>query len=59
MLKLLKKQCDRNNGENTVIIVTHNTLIAEIADRVINLKNGQIDEIKVNNHPKDIDEVSW
>lgn len=59
VLKLLKKQCDRNNGENTVIIVTHNTLIAEIADRVINLKNGQIDEIKVNNHPKDIDEVSW
>lgn len=59
VLKLLKKQCDRNNGENTVIIVTHNTLIAEIADRVINLKNGQIDEIKVNKHPKDIDEVSW
>ena len=59
VLKLLKKQCDRNNGENTVIIVTHNTLIAEIADRVIKLKNGQIDEIKVNNHPKDIDEVSW
>lgn len=59
VLKLLKKQCDRNNGENTVIIVTHNTLIAEIADRVINLKNGQIDEIKVNNHPKDIDEVFW
>ena len=59
VLKLLKKQCDQNNGENTVIIVTHNTLIAEIADRVIKLKNGKIDEIKVNKHPKQIDEVSW
>ena len=45
VLKLLKKQCDSNNGENTVIIVTHNSLIAEIADRVIRLKNGKI-EIK-------------
>ena len=37
VLKLLKKQCDANNGENTVIIVTHNSLIAEIANRVIRL----------------------
>ncbi len=59
VLKLLKKQCDANNGENTVIIVTHNALIAEIADRVIRLKNGQIDSINVNKHPKSIDEVVW
>ena len=59
VLKLLKKQCDANNGQNTVIIVTHNALIAEIADRVIKLKNGQIDEVEINKHPKNIDEVSW
>ena len=59
VLKLLKKQCDANNGENTVIIVTHNALIAEIADRVIRLKNGEIDKIEVNKHPKNIDEVVW
>ena len=59
VLKLLKKQCDANNGENTVIIVTHNALIAEIADRVIKLKNGQIDKIEINKHPKNIDEVVW
>ena len=59
VLKLLKKQCDANNGENTVIIVTHNSLIAEIADRVIRLKNGKIEANTVNKHPKNIDEVEW
>ena len=59
VLKLLKEQCDSNNGENTVIIVTHNALIAEIADRVIRVKNGKIDKIEINKHPKNIDEVVW
>ena len=59
VLKLLKKQCDANNGENTVIIVTHNSLISEIADRVICLKNGKIESNFVNKHPKNIDEVVW
>ena len=59
VLKLLKKQCDANNGENTVVIVTHNSLIAEIADRVIRLKNGKVESNEVNKHPKDIDEFVW
>lgn len=59
VLKLLKKQCDANNGENTVIIVTHNSLIAEIADRVIKLKNGKVESNEINKHPKKIDEVVW
>lgn len=59
VLKLLKKQCDANNGENTVIVVTHNSLIAEIADRVIRLKNGKVESNTVNKHPKNIDEVEW
>ena len=59
VLKLLKKQCDSNNGENTVVIVTHNSLIAEIADRVIRLKNGKVESNEINKKPKDIDEVVW
>ena len=59
VLKLLKQCCDANNGENTVIIVTHNALISEIADRVIRVKNGKIDSITKNENPKLIDEVVW
>jgi putative ABC transport system ATP-binding protein len=59
VLQLLKKQCDANNGQNTVIIVTHNSLIAEVADRVIRLKNGKIESNIVNKKPKDILEVNW
>ena len=56
VLKLLREQCD--NG-TTVIIVTHNSLIAEIADKVIHIKNGLIDKVDINEKHKDIDEVKW
>ncbi len=59
VLKLLKKQCDGNNGANTVIIVTHNSLFAEIADTVIRVKNGKIESVTANENPKNIDEVKW
>lgn len=59
VLKLLKEQCDANNGENTVVIVTHNSLIAQIADRVIRLKNGKVESNEINKTPKNIDKVEW
>ena len=59
VLKLLREQCDRNDGSNTVIIVTHNTLFAEIADTVIRVKNGKIESVTANPNPKKIDEVVW
>lgn len=55
ILKLLR-ECTK---DNTVVIVMHNALIADVADRVIRLKNGKIIENVVNKQPKNIDEVNW
>ncbi len=56
VLKLLKNQ---SKEKTTVIIVTHNSLISEIADRVIRIKNGKVESNIINKHPKNIDEVKW
>ena len=59
VLKLLKKQCEANNGANTVVIVTHNSLIADIADTIVRVKNGKIESVITNPNPKKIEEVKW
>ena len=56
VLKLLRKLSDE---DTTVIIVTHNSLISEVADRIINIKNGKVISNQINKHPKNIDEVVW
>jgi ABC-type antimicrobial peptide transport system, ATPase component len=56
ILKLLREQSDQ---DTTVIIVTHNSLIANIADRVIKIKNGKVESNEFNKHPMKIDEVKW
>ena len=48
-----------NNQDTTVVIVTHNAILAEAADKVIRIKNGQIESIVVNESPKKIDELEW
>ncbi|WP_022758440.1 ABC transporter ATP-binding protein [Butyrivibrio fibrisolvens] len=59
ILKILKKQTTKERGNNTVIIVTHNALIADIADVVIRVKNGRIKSVEKNLNPANIDEVQW
>lgn len=56
ILKLLRKQSDE---DTTVIIVTHNSLIAEIADRVIRIKNGKVESNEINSSPRNVEEVNW
>ena len=57
VLKLLQDTARKNNM--TVMIITHNQAIAPMADRIITMKNGKIEENKINNKPKLIDEVEW
>jgi len=59
VLKILKRQCDDDKGNNTVVIVTHNALIADTADVVIRVKNGHIQSVEENPSPMNIDDVQW
>lgn len=57
VLKLLNDMCKEYH--KTTIIVTHNTNLQAIADKVIRVKNGQINTITTNSHPLDVMEVEW
>ena len=48
-----------NNHNTTVVIVTHNAILADAADKVIRIKNGQIESINVNNNPKKVADLEW
>ena len=55
--KLLQDTC-RQQGM-TVIVITHNTAIAPMADKVIHVKNGQVDRIDRNPSPTPVEEIEW
>ncbi len=57
ILHLLQDTCRREGI--TVIIITHNSAIAPMADKVIRFKSGKIVEIKVNPEPVNIEEIEW
>jgi putative ABC transport system ATP-binding protein len=48
----------RNNGA-TVVIVTHNSALAPVADRVIHFHDGQVTKIEHNAHPENIANIKW
>lgn len=43
----------------TVIIITHNSALTAMADRVIRVKNGTVSSIEINENPQDIAEIEW
>ena len=55
VIQVLYDACKIN--EKTVIVVTHNSEIAAVANKVIHISNGQISKIEVNKHPKDIKDI--
>ena len=57
ILKLLQNMC-RERGM-TVIVITHNQAIAPMADRLIHIKNGQVSQMELNEHPMSIDDIEW
>ena len=57
ILKLLQDTC-RQKGM-TVVIITHNTALTPMADRVIHIKSGQVSAIERNDHPTPVEEIEW
>jgi putative ABC transport system ATP-binding protein len=57
VLKLLQDTARKNNM--TVLIITHNQAIAPMADRIIKMRSGKIEENTVNKKPVSIEEVEW
>lgn len=57
ILKLLQDTCRKENM--TVVIITHNSAIAPMADKVIYFKNGTAEKIVQNDNPVSIDTIEW
>ncbi len=57
ILKLLHDVC--KNNQKTVIVITHNQAITQMADRVIQIKNGRVSAETVNENPADVSVIEW
>lgn len=57
ILKLLQDMC-RERGM-TVIVITHNSALTPMADRVIHIKNGKVSRMILNEHPTPVQEIEW
>ena len=57
VLALLKDVCKTYNA--TVVIITHNAMIAPLGNRVIRVKNGGIESIETNPNPANVEDIAW
>lgn len=57
ILKLLQDTCRKENM--TVIIITHNTAITPMADKIIRFKSGTVSSIEINENPVPIENIEW
>lgn len=57
ILKLLQDTCRERSM--TVIVITHNTALTPMADRVIKIKNGKVSGIVMNENPASVDTIEW
>ena len=57
ILKLLRKTC-RETG-TTVVMITHNQALADMADRIITMRSGRVIQIAVNDRPVPVDLLEW
>ena len=57
ILKLLQDTCRQK--KMTVIVITHNSALTPMADRVIKIKNGKVSKMYLNENPESIENIEW
>ncbi len=57
VLKTLQDTCKRT--QTTVIVITHNSALAPMADRVIHIRDAKVKEININENPVSVDDIDW
>jgi putative ABC transport system ATP-binding protein len=57
ILKLLQDTC-RNTGK-TVLVITHNSALTAMADRVVYVKNGTVTKVETNSEPMPVERIEW
>lgn len=57
ILKLLQDTCRKS--EMTVVIITHNSALTAMADRVVKIKNGTVASVSINENPESIENIEW
>ena len=57
IIALLQKTCKKMG--TTTILITHNAVLADIADKVIHIKNGTVSNFILNQSPKNAEEIAW
>lgn len=57
ILSLLQDTCRKE--KMTVVIITHNSALAPMADKVVKFKNGEVYDIKINENPAPVEEIEW
>ena len=57
ILKLLEETSRKEHM--TVVIITHNAALTSMADKVIKFKNGEVEEVIINENPTPIEEIEW
>lgn len=57
VLKLLQDTC-RKTGM-TVVVITHNSALSAMADRIITVKNGKVSDMRLNDNIVDVSDIEW
>ena len=57
VLALLQEIC--RTRKKTVVIITHNSALTQIADRVIRIRSGKVTSVEINEHPLPVEEITW